>query len=235
MIAERERDLSGLDRVRLAGSELALAFAGLVIGVLVLVVVRSAGGGLSEFVAGPAITAIAAGFYAWASRRTMPVAIPSPRVRPSARGIATVTLVCIALALGGSVVLGELLELVGVPVQEQARILEIVRGWKSGEDRSTIVVLGVSAVILAPIAEECLFRALLFRRLIAHVGRPFAYGASALGFAAIHGNPAGFVVYMWLGVVFGLAMDRTGKVASPIAVHVANNAFAFALLLFGDG
>ena len=85
MTIERiEPEVSRLDRARLAGSELALAFAGLVIGVLVLVVVRSAGAGLSEFVAGPAITAIAAGFYAWASRRTMPVAIPSPRVRPTA-------------------------------------------------------------------------------------------------------------------------------------------------------
>ena len=224
-----------LERTRLAGSELALAFAGLVIGVLVLVVVRAAGLHLSEFLAGPAITAIGAGFYAWASRRTMPLALPSPRTRPNARGIVIVTMVCIGLALGGSMVLGELLELLGVPVQEQARILEIVAAAKSGEDRGTLVVLGISAVVLAPIAEEWLFRGLLLRRLLAHVGRPFAYGASALGFAAIHGNPAGFVVYVWLGLVFGVAMERTGKVTSPIAVHLANNAFAFALLLFGDG
>jgi membrane protease YdiL (CAAX protease family) len=228
-----------LDRARLAGSELALAFAGLVIGVLALVIVRSTGAvpELSEFVAGPAITAIAAGFYAWASRRAIPLSISvcvPPAGEPSTRSIVGTTLVCIALALGGSIVLGELLELVGVPVQEQSRILEIVAAAKSGEDRRTIVVLGISAVVLAPIAEEWLFRALLLRRLLAHVGRPFAYGASALGFAAIHGNPAGFVVYVWLGLVFAVAMERTGKVASPITVHLANNAFAFALLLFGD-
>jgi membrane protease YdiL (CAAX protease family) len=225
-----------LDRARLAGSELALAFAGLVIGVLALVIVRSTGAvpELSEFVAGPAITAIAAVFYAWASRRAIPLGIPAV-AEPSTRSIAGTTIVCIVLALGGSIVIGELLELVGVPVQEQARILEIVAAAKSGEDRQTIIVLGISAVVLAPIAEEWLFRALLLRRLLAHVGRPFAYGASALGFAAIHGNPAGFVVYVWLGLVFAVAMERTGKVASPITVHLANNAFAFALLLFGEG
>jgi membrane protease YdiL (CAAX protease family) len=186
-----------LDRARLAGSELALAFAGLVIGVLALVIVRSTGAvpELSEFVAGPAITAIAAVFYAWASRRAIPLGIPAV-AEPSTRSIAGTTIVCIVLALGGSIVIGELLELV---------------------------------------AEEWLFRALLLRRLLAHVGRPFAYGASALGFAAIHGNPAGFVVYVWLGLVFAVAMERTGKVASPITVHLTNNAFAFALLLFGEG
>lgn len=225
-------EATALDRVRLAGSELALAFAGLVLGVLVLVLVRTAGVHPSEFVAGPAITAIAAGFYGWASRRTIPLRVRAVAV--STRAVMVTTLVCIALALGGSMLIGELLELVGVPVQEQARILEIVAAAKSGEDRQTLVVLGVSAVLLAPFAEEWLFRALLFRRLAMHVARPFAYGASALAFASIHGNPAGFVVYVWLGLVFAVAMERTGKVGSPIAVHVANNAFAFALLVFGE-
>ena len=227
------------ERLRGALTELALAFAGLVLGVIVLVVVRSFGLALelSEFVAGPAITAIAAAFYVWASRRA--IRAPEPlagRVAHDASGmqIVLVTTVCIALALGGSVLLGELLELIGVPVQEQTRIVEIVEAAKSGEDRRTIVVLGASAIVLAPIAEEWLFRGALFRRLLGHVGRPFAYVASALGFAAIHNNPAGFVIYQWLGLVFAVALDRTGRLASPIAVHVANNAFAFALLLFGE-
>ena len=227
------------ERMRGALTELALAFAGLVIGVVVLVVVRSFGLALelSEFVAGPAITAIAASFYVWASRRA--IVRPDPpaartRTDASAVHVVLVTALCIGLALGGSMVLGELLEILGVPVQEQPRILEIVEAAKSGEDRRTIVVLGISAVVLAPIAEEWLFRGALFRRLLGHLGRPFAYVASALGFAAIHNNPAGFVIYLWLGLVFAVALDRTGRLASPIAVHVANNAFAFALLLYGD-
>jgi len=227
------------ERLRGALTELALAFAGLVLGVVVLVVVRSFGVALelSEFVAGPAITAIAATFYVWASRRAIGAPDPAAartREDVGAAQIVLVTVLCISLALGGSVALGELLELLGVPVQEQTRILEIVEAAKRGEDRGTLVVLGVSAVVLAPLAEEWLFRGALFRRLLAHVGRPFAYLASALGFAAIHNNPAGFVIYLWLGLVFAVALDRTGRLASPIAVHVANNAFAFALLLHGE-
>lgn len=227
------------ERLRDALIELVLAFVSLVLGVLVMVVVRSFGLALelSEFVAAPASTAIAAAFYIWASRRLIREQAPAtarPREDASAPQIVVVTALCIGLALGGSIMLSELLELLHVPVQEQKRILEIVEAAKSGEDRRTIVVLGISAIILAPIAEEWLFRGALFRRLLAHVGRPFAYVASALGFAAIHNNPAGFVIYLWLGLVFAVALDRTGRLASPIAVHVANNAFAFALLLYGE-
>jgi membrane protease YdiL (CAAX protease family) len=227
------------ERVRSALTELALAFAGLVAGVVVLVAVRSFGPlpEMSEFVAGPAITAIAAAFYAWAGARVLPDPadpVARPDVSATRAQIVWISLVCIGFALGGSVVLGEFLDLIGVPVQEQPRILEIVEAAKSGEDRTTIVVLGISAILLAPVAEEWLFRRLLLCRLMVHMGRAFAYGASALGFAAIHDNPAGFVIYLWLGLVFATAMDRTGRIAAPIAVHVANNAFAFALLLFAD-
>lgn len=224
-------------RVRGALTELSLVFAGLVLGIFVL---QLQGLGLfsnvSEFIGGPLITAVAAMFYAFASRRM--IQEPEPLARPSssvsASAIAGGTLLCIAAALGGSLLLGELLELLGVPVQEQPRILEIVEAARSGEDRRTIVVLGISAVVLAPIVEEWLFRGLLFRRLMAHAGRPFAYIASALGFAAIHNNPAGFAVYFWLGLVFAVAIDRTNKLGASIAVHVANNTFAFAMLLLAE-
>lgn len=226
------------ERVRGALTELSLVFAGLVLGIFVLMIVQGVGlfGDVSEFIGGPLITAIAATFYAFAGRRV--IREPEPLARPddsaSTGRITSVTLLCIAAALGGSLLLGELLELVGVPVQEQPRIVEIVEAARSGEDRRTIVVLGVSAVVLAPIVEEWLFRGLLFRRLMAHAARPFAYTASALGFAAIHNNPAGFVIYFWLGLVFAVAIDRTNKLGASIAVHVANNTFAFALLLFGE-
>lgn len=231
------------ERIRAALSELALAFAGLLLGILAFSGLRSTGvfASVSELgiglVGGPLITGCAAAFYAWTSRRAIavpePIAMPAQRV-PGSR-VAIVTAACVGLALLGSVVLGWIFESFGVPVQEQQAILEIVEAARSGEDRATLVVLGASAVLLAPIAEEWLFRGLLFRRLLGHTGRPFAYVASALGFAAIHDNPAGFVIYLWLGLVFALAIDRTDRLGSAIAVHVANNAFAFAMLVLGEG
>ena len=231
------------ERIRAALSELALVFAGLLLGIVVFSALRSLGlfSGVSTLgvglVGGPLITGCAAAFYAWASRRAIRMPEPLATARQDVPGLQVlwVTTGCIALALVGSVLLGYLFEVLGVPVQEQETILEIVEAARAGEDRLTIVVLGASAVVLAPLAEEWLFRGGLFRRLLGHTGRPFAYTASALGFAAIHNNPAGFVIYLWLGLVFALAIDRTNRLGSAIAVHVANNAFAFAMLVLGEG
>jgi membrane protease YdiL (CAAX protease family) len=83
------------------------------------------------------------------------------------------------------------------------------------------------------VTEEWLFRGLLFRRVSMRSGRALAYGISALAFAAIHDNPAGFVVYLWLGVVFAAVLERTGRLWAAVAVHMGNNAYVLAMLFSG--
>lgn len=235
--------MSTPDRARPALTELALVVLGMVIGVATLFILRALGlwptgtRGLG-LVSGPTITGIAALFYLWAQARLVEAGADAAPVHPPlARAgwgrTAVVTVLAIGAALGGSMVIGAAMELLGAPVSEQEGILEIVADWHAGTDRTTMVILGVSAVVLAPLAEESLFRGLLFTRLRGCSGRPVAYLASALGFAAIHGNPAGLLVYGWLGVVFALALERTGRLSSAVLVHMGNNAFAFAALLLG--
>ncbi|MGB1015975.1 MAG: lysostaphin resistance A-like protein, partial [Nannocystaceae bacterium] len=85
-------------------------------------------------------------------------------------------------------------------------------------------------VVLAPIAEEWLMRGLLFAR-IRRANPVAAYAVTALAFAAIHGNPAGFVVYAWLAIVFAHAMARTGRLSAAIGVHALNNVITLSMLL----
>jgi membrane protease YdiL (CAAX protease family) len=227
------------DRWRALSTELALAVVGMFVGIAVLSLLRGVGLWPSSSVAGiglvsgPVITGLAALTYWFASRYVG--SEPAPALpRSSIAQAAFVTAVCIAAAVGGSIVLGALLDLLGAPVEEQSSILEIVHAWHRGEDDGTVVLLGASAVLLAPLAEESLFRGLLFTRLRAGTGRPVAYVASALGFALIHANPAGLVIYAWLGLCFALALERTGRLWPAIAVHMGNNAFAFGALLLAD-
>jgi membrane protease YdiL (CAAX protease family) len=232
------------ERGRTVVGELAFAVLGMFVGVMVLFVLRTVGlwptgdgapRGLS-LVNGPLITGMAALAYRFAAARalvdTAEVLPPPVRANP-ARAITTAVLGIVA-AIAGSVVLGGVLELLGAPVAEQGGIVEIVQDWRSGVDRSTVYVLGVSAVVLAPVCEEGLFRGLLFARLRRATGRALAYGVSALAFAAIHANPAGFVIYVWLGLVFAWSLERSGRLWPAIAVHMGNNAFAFAALLLGE-
>jgi membrane protease YdiL (CAAX protease family) len=221
--------MSTPDRARPALTELALVVCGMVLGVATLFILRALGlwptgtRGLG-LISGPTITGIAALFYLWAQARLVeagadaaPVHPPLPRAGWGRTAV--VTALAIAAALGGSMVIGAAMELLGAPVSEQEGILEIVADWHAGTDRATMVILGVSAVVL------------LFTRLRQGSGRAVAYLASALAFAAIHGNPAGLLVYGWLGVVFAVALERTGRLSSAVLVHMGNNAFAFAALL----
>lgn len=183
-------------------------------------------------VAGPAVTGVAAIVYTWLETRgerafAGPIAEPRPGLGHAWQTVGT----HVALALGGSVALALLMQLLGVPPQEQAKVREIVAGGVSVE----LVLLGVAALALAPVLEEWLFRRLLFRRLW-HTGRPaWAYALSAALFAVIHFNPSGFPTYVWLGLVFAHAYRRTGRLWCASLVHFGNNAATLALLLAGVG
>lgn len=231
------------DRLRAALTELGLLIGGLLFGVVVLMIARTIGVWPASSVrgfgilAGPVITTLAAVGYRFVARRMGEAEVGAPAASPVARaGLGdslAIAVIGIGLALGGSMALGALLELVGVPASEQAGILEIIEDARTGTDRTSIAVLAFSAIVLAPIAEEWLFRGLLFTRVRAVAGRIAALVVSAPAFAVIHANPSGLVIYVWLGVVFALALERSGRLPVAMAVHMGNNAVAFGLLVFG--
>ncbi|MCX4241543.1 CPBP family intramembrane glutamic endopeptidase [Paraliomyxa miuraensis] len=230
-------------------AELGMAFGGLVLGYVVVAAGMSAvglGSGPLALLAGPLITGVAAAFYGkigplWAAmargQEDEPDPDPAPWHEPPVAGLGT-ALVTVPLgvlaALGGSILLGLLLEQLGMRVQEQSSVLEITEGVVARGFDLQASMLVLAALVLAPIAEEWLFRGLLFRRVTAVSGRGLAYAVSALGFAAIHGNPAGFVVYLWLGLVFAAVLERSGRLWTAVLVHMGNNGFVLALLFSGS-
>jgi membrane protease YdiL (CAAX protease family) len=100
-----------------------------------------------------------------------------------------------------------------------------------------------TAVILAPLFEETVFRGLLQNMLRAVFrGR----GANALWardllavvvtaaiFAAAHGTPTGFPVLFISGLMMGIAYWRTGSLWASMTVHFINNLVAVLLLTHG--
>lgn len=94
----------------------------------------------------------------------------------------------------------------------------------------------VTTVVLAPIAEECFFRGLLFRGIydrspvlawVLSVGL-FAL-AHVAGFLGIYSLPAlllSFVIYIPSGVVLCVTYRRSGNLISPIMAHAIINLMA---------
>ncbi len=83
----------------------------------------------------------------------------------------------------------------------------------------------LSVVILAPLAEEMLFRGLLFGAMESRCGK-WAILGSALAFAMAHFDPYYFVPLVALGGLFGWVRWRSGTIWVSALLHMLNNAFA---------
>lgn len=78
-------------------------------------------------------------------------------------------------------------------------------------------------VILAPLAEECVFRRVLYRYLAVHFPEWTAIGVSAVVFALLHRNAASFLPLVALGVALCLAYRYTGRLITTVVMHAAFN------------
>lgn len=104
--------------------------------------------------------------------------------------------------------------------------------WSMTGSDPAFMVLGT--VLLAPIAEELLYRGLIFGGLHGK-NAAAAYLISALLFAAIHvlsfvgRYPTGYallalVQYLPAGLIFAWSYARSGSVFTPLLIHIINNA-----------
>jgi uncharacterized protein len=120
------------------------------------------------------------------------------------------------------------LEKLGLPPENQAAVKLLANansGW-------TITYLGVFAVVIAPVAEEFIFRGMLFP-FFKQLGWPrFAwFGVSAL-FALIHLNAPTFVPLFGLALALTWLYERTDNLLAPITAHALFNAVNLAMLLW---
>ncbi len=119
------------------------------------------------------------------------------------------------------------LPLVHMQPQEQLPIhaLRVSASWGGR------AALGAVAVLLAPVAEEMMFRGILYP-VVKQFGYPrLALWGTALLFAAVHLNLVTFVPLLALAVVLTLLYEYTNNLLAPIATHLLFNALNFTTLL----
>jgi len=96
------------------------------------------------------------------------------------------------------------------------------------------LVLGLTAVLaclVGPVAEELFFRGIVFSALRQRSSRTVAMLGSAAAFALMHGNPVGFPSILLLGCLLAYLYERTGSLASSLAVHILHNTFLMSTAL----
>ena len=117
-------------------------------------------------------------------------------------------------------------------------------GFSNVNDRAIAAMIGshprlmaIGLIAMVPVAEECLFRGLIFGQLYPK-SRTLAYVLSAAAFCAVH--VMGYIgqiepltlflcaaQYVPAGLILAAAYRHCGSIAAPILIHAAANAAAY--------
>ena len=235
--------LPPLERIGKATAELLLLGMSVLVGLAALFVLMllgvlpdPAGAPWSAIVAGPVMMGAAGLSYLSLERMlgrsgdlARPLEMIEGRTRAGVLNGVLIAVGAVVVAMIGSMLLAVAQELAfSIEVEEQQPIVELVERGLPFE----LALLAISAVVLAPVTEELLFRHMLFRRLRQRAGAVAAWTLPALAFALAHWNPVGLLVYMWLGTVFAAAYALSGRIWVAMLAHAGHNAIALTLLLY---
>lgn len=163
-----------------------------------------------------------------ADLRALPPDVAQPTTRPVLAGTVTF-LISIPLISGIGFGWKTLMDGLGFPTGEQA----MIDLFRNADDPALLAFMIILAAVVAPITEELIFRAGLFRYLRTRVSRGFALVIPALLFGLSHGNLAAFLPISVLGLFFSLAYERTGRIAVPMIAHALFNLHSIALAMAG--
>jgi membrane protease YdiL (CAAX protease family) len=117
----------------------------------------------------------------------------------------------------------------GKPTPQQAiQTLQEAQSWPAE------AYLIVWSIIIAPVAEEMLFRGVLYAG-VKQMGFPrIALWGTALLFATIHFSAAIFVPLTVFGLALAWLYDRTDNLLAPISAHATFNAINLLIMYFWE-
>lgn len=110
----------------------------------------------------------------------------------------------------------------------------IIEDVNFNETTVAAIAAFVAIVVVAPVAEEALFRGLFFGAMRTRTSFAVAAGVSGVLFGAVHLTTGDFAVaglLAFFGVLLAWLYEKTGSLGPPIALHGVNNAIAILPLL----
>lgn len=142
--------------------------------------------------------------------------------------IAPVTVVSMWAVFAGLYSIGymELMESLGVK-----KVQDTVAIFQQEEDTGILVLMAFTAVIVAPVCEEVVFRGYLYPVAKKFTGRWVAGICTALVFSAAHGGMSTLLPLFIFGLVLVALYEFTGSIWAPMAVHFLFNGATVAIQL----
>jgi membrane protease YdiL (CAAX protease family) len=111
------------------------------------------------------------------------------------------------------------------------QIVNLFTGSESIEQRVLIILL---AVVIAPAAEEFIFRFFIYGVLKRYGGAFVGVVVNSLLFAAVHNHLPSFAALFALGCCFTIAYEWSGSILVSMTMHALFNSVTLTLLAFPD-
>ncbi len=118
----------------------------------------------------------------------------------------------------------------GASVSKQ-QIVDLFTGSQTIEQRVLIILL---AVVIAPAAEEFIFRFFIYGVLKRYGGAFVGVVLNSLLFAAVHTHLPSFAALFALGCCFTIAYEWSGSILVSMTMHALFNSVTLTLLAFPD-
>jgi membrane protease YdiL (CAAX protease family) len=144
-------------------------------------------------------------------------------------------LISLPILTATSFVWQTLLEWSGLPVEKQ----DLIDMFANVDSPVLLTIMIVLAIVTAPLSEELIFRAGLFRYFRTRMPRWAALTVPAAIFASLHVNwqtfegLASLGPLMMLAVIFSLAYERTGRIGTSMVAHALFNLNTILLIFSG--
>lgn len=103
------------------------------------------------------------------------------------------------------------------------RLSDTARDLVDAAEGAGLILLVLVVAVGAPVVEEIVYRGLLQRSLAARVGGPSAVLVISALFALIHLRWVEFPGLLLAGLLFGVALNLTGRLSTSIIAHAAFN------------
>ncbi len=111
---------------------------------------------------------------------------------------------------------------------------ETVKAFQESDGLGFKFLVVLMAVVIAPLAEETMFRGFVYGVLKRYTDAPFAALASSLMFSIIHLHVGSLLPLWMLAVLFCLAYEITGCLLAPMILHAIFNGVSILAMMFVD-
>ncbi|MDG1357300.1 MAG: CPBP family intramembrane metalloprotease [Akkermansiaceae bacterium] len=105
-----------------------------------------------------------------------------------------------------------------------AKLQETVKTYQEANAIAVRIMIAISAILIAPVAEEIVFRGYIYTTTKRFSGRLFATLLSSLLFGIVHFNITALIPLIFLAIVLALAYELSGSLWAPISIHALFNA-----------